>query len=30
MIDLGIYMIMFTALCIVTAIHINIDREEKE
>ena len=30
MIDFGIYMIMFTALCIVTAIHIHIDREEKE
>ena len=28
MTDFGIYMIMFTALALVTAIHIHIDREE--
>lgn len=28
MADFWIYMIMFTALALVTAIHIHIDREE--
>jgi len=30
MTDFGIYMIMFTALALVTAIHIHIDRGYEE